>query len=632
MNLDEKAVSKKQQRFFGMVRAAHKGELENPSSEIVKVADNISVKDAKDFASTKHKGLPEKKKLKEEDTYSQKNKEIKKTKKPRDERYKTLHKSTNVKGNIDVNEEKTFDDFRLTLKTHKELNPKIWTDKKLDPEIATNLVKIGKEWAKFAEIPENVIDDYIIVGGNANFNYTKYSDIDLHLVVDKKKLGCEGCLDDFLRAKKQLWALTHNITIKGHPVELYAQDIDETVGSKGQYSLKQKKWTQEPTPYKLNRKDPEVVKKVKDFIYQIDTLINAKSDDKVVFQNLKDKIGTMRKAAIQRAGEYAPENLVFKELRNRGYVEKVWNYLRDLGDKELSVEEIQFTEGSSIIQGRRSSKKSSYRGPTGDHKRDEHGHIVASHYNKTKTEYPPAPPKKGKKKKGQVDWQKTKKKKKSSYVPKTPEQRKEILRTWGKDKKASALTHKLLSRYRKDGNDEKQKKDNKEKKKNRFPGYKSPRYKATNYKNLRPASERMGKKNVNEELEETTWSAMILLPSNKRRKVTFNAPSMSRKDALQIVKALYGATDVTQLNRLKYRRFKRVNEDVIDEIYGSTFDRTKEKKKMEDSEKKLKERNLRMKYGKNWKTIVKAKNKEKTSLRPGEVKRLVRGKWVSNKD
>ena len=632
MNLDEKAVSKKQQRFFGMVRAAHKGELENPSSEIVKVADNISVKDAKDFASTKHKGLPEKKKLKEEDTYSQKNKEIKKTKKPRDERYKTLHKSTNVKGNIDVNEEKTFDDFRLTLKTHKELNPKIWTDKKLDPEIATNLVKIGKEWAKFAEIPENVIDDYIIVGGNANFNYTKYSDIDLHLVVDKKKLGCEGCLDDFLRAKKQLWALTHNITIKGHPVELYAQDIDETVGSKGQYSLKQKKWTQEPTPYKLNRKDPEVVKKVKDFIYQIDTLINAKSDDKVVFQNLKDKIGTMRKAAIQRAGEYAPENLVFKELRNRGYVEKVWNYLRDLGDKELSVEEIQFTEGSSIIQGRRSSKKSSYRGPTGDHKRDEHGHIVASHYNKTKTEYPPASPKKGKKKKGQVDWQKTKKKKKSSYVPKTPEQRKEILRTWGKDKKASALTHKLLSRYRKDGNDEKQKKDNKEKKKNRFPGYKSPRYKATNYKNLRPASERMGKKNVNEELEETTWSAMILLPSNKRRKVTFNAPSMSRKDALQIVKALYGATDVTQLNRLKYRRFKRVNEDVIDEIYGSTFDRTKEKKKMEDSEKKLKERNLRMKYGKNWKTIVKAKNKEKTSLRPGEVKRLVRGKWVSNKD
>ena len=136
---------------------------------------------------------------------------------------------------------------------------------------------------------------------------------------------------------------------------------------------------------------------------------------------------------------------------------------------------------------------------------------------------------------------------------------------------------------------------------------------------------------MKEELEETTWSAMILLPSNKRRKVTFTAPSMSRKDALQIVKALYGATDVTQLNRLKYRRFKRVNEDTtIDEIYR-TFT-TKERKKMEDSEKERKEKNLRMKYGKNWKKIVTTKNKDKKPLRPGEVKRLVRGKWVSNKD
>ena len=138
-------------------------------------------------------------------------------------------------------------------------------------------------------------------------------------------------------------------------------------------------------------------------------------------------------------------------------------------------------------------------------------------------------------------------------------------------------------------------------------------------------------KKLKEELEETTWSAMILLPSNKRRKVTFTAPSMSRKDALQIVKALYGATDVTQLNRLKYRRFKRVNEDTsLDEIYR-TFT-TKERKKMEDSEKERKEKNLRMKYGKNWKKIVTMKNKDKKPLRPGEVKRLVRGKWVSNKD
>ena len=59
------AVSKAQQRFFGMVRATQKGEMKNPSSEILDVADDISVKDAKKMAKTKHKGLPEKKKVDE---------------------------------------------------------------------------------------------------------------------------------------------------------------------------------------------------------------------------------------------------------------------------------------------------------------------------------------------------------------------------------------------------------------------------------------------------------------------------------------------------------------------------------------------------------------------------------------
>ena len=59
--LDEKAVSRAQQKFMGMVRAAQKGEMENPSPEVSKVAASMKKKDVKDFASTKHKGLPAKK-------------------------------------------------------------------------------------------------------------------------------------------------------------------------------------------------------------------------------------------------------------------------------------------------------------------------------------------------------------------------------------------------------------------------------------------------------------------------------------------------------------------------------------------------------------------------------------------
>ena len=54
------AVSKAQQRFMGMVHAAQKGE-EPASPEVAKVAADMKKKDAKDFASTSHKGLPNKK-------------------------------------------------------------------------------------------------------------------------------------------------------------------------------------------------------------------------------------------------------------------------------------------------------------------------------------------------------------------------------------------------------------------------------------------------------------------------------------------------------------------------------------------------------------------------------------------
>ena len=97
--------------------------------------------------------------------------------------------------------------------------------------------------------PPNAIQDIILVGGNANYNYTEYSDLDLHLVVDKDEIAaCQtDFLDDFLRDKKRLWALTHDVTLYGQPVELYAQDInDPTPINQGTYSVLNNWWIQEP--------------------------------------------------------------------------------------------------------------------------------------------------------------------------------------------------------------------------------------------------------------------------------------------------------------------------------------------------------------------------------------------------
>lgn len=65
------SVSKAQQRFMGMVRATQKGEMKNPSPEVQDAANSMKKKDTKDFASTKHKGLPEKKEVKEDKGYGE---------------------------------------------------------------------------------------------------------------------------------------------------------------------------------------------------------------------------------------------------------------------------------------------------------------------------------------------------------------------------------------------------------------------------------------------------------------------------------------------------------------------------------------------------------------------------------
>ena len=86
------AVSKAQQRFMGMVYAVKKGEMSAPSSEVADAAASMKKKDAKDFASTKHKGLPEKKVAKEAKDFSQRDKIMKKAKPLHKHLYSRLHK------------------------------------------------------------------------------------------------------------------------------------------------------------------------------------------------------------------------------------------------------------------------------------------------------------------------------------------------------------------------------------------------------------------------------------------------------------------------------------------------------------------------------------------------------------
>lgn len=229
--------------------------------------------------------------------------------------------------------------MKLKVQYHEELNPKLFKKNKLDSEVRAKLLQFAKAWQSFANIPDEAVRDIVMTGGNANYNYTDISDIDVHLEVDKEKIAKnDPLLDDFLQGKKLLWTLSHNIKIKGYPVEPYAHDFKEGYPeNQGVYSLKRNTWVQEPRYLGKDLIDDKLLKKkVKFYKKMIDEMIKSKADLST-FRDFLKKIRDMRSVGIQKGGEFSFENFLFKELRNRGYLDKIYKYTQQEEDKALSL-------------------------------------------------------------------------------------------------------------------------------------------------------------------------------------------------------------------------------------------------------------------------------------------------------
>jgi hypothetical protein len=228
-----------------------------------------------------------------------------------------------------------------TLQYHKQLNPKLWDVMgELKDDVRGKLLQIADAWVSFAKIPPDLVYDVIITGGNVNYNYTPNSDIDLHIVTSRSAINPDRAfVDEYLQDKKILWTLTHpDICIYGFPVELYAQDMDEKPHlNQGVYSLTQRRWIARPQMLDLEfENDFHLQKKVDFYKDMIDKLIENKAD-KDAIDTLKKKMKTMRGDSIAQGGEFSFGNLVFKELRNLGYLDKLSDYEKTMQDKALSL-------------------------------------------------------------------------------------------------------------------------------------------------------------------------------------------------------------------------------------------------------------------------------------------------------
>jgi len=228
-----------------------------------------------------------------------------------------------------------------------ELNPKVWEGNKkepnLKPEIRERLLEIAYEFIEFLDV-EIVVTDIILTGSLSNYNWSKYSDFDLHIVANFQQYQENQIelYEKLFTLKKMLFNQKHDITIKGYEVELYVQNETESHFSSGVYSILFDEWASTPKKEDVTI-DKELIKeKAKQWMNIIDDLLDTIKDDdastaKKMVQKYKDKLKKYRTCGLEKGGEYSTENLVFKILRRNGYIEKLHDSTTKILDNKLSM-------------------------------------------------------------------------------------------------------------------------------------------------------------------------------------------------------------------------------------------------------------------------------------------------------
>ena len=233
--------------------------------------------------------------------------------------------------------------FTFDVKDH--LNQQIWeSDREVRPGVKGALMDIVDEFLEGLGLDIEV-KDVIITGSIANYNWSKFSDIDVHILVDFGDVNeNEAMVKRFFDSVRSTWNKLHNITVKGHEVEIYVQDAQEPHVSTGVYSLKHDRWLVKPQKMKPQLDKSTATKKMKSLAREIGKLsgILDSGQYEAAFEGaerLKDKIKRMRRTGLERTGIYSPENLAFKMLRRSGDVEQLFAIYTQAYDQLYSLDQ-----------------------------------------------------------------------------------------------------------------------------------------------------------------------------------------------------------------------------------------------------------------------------------------------------
>jgi hypothetical protein len=211
----------------------------------------------------------------------------------------------------------------------------------MDPVIRTKLLAIAEDfWTSLKlEVP---IMDIQLTGSLANFNWNSGSDLDVHIIIDFSQIDENlELVRKALDGQRFMWNMRHPVILRGHDVECYVQHKDEQHIASGLFSILRDKWLIVPSWNEPNVDQKDIDEKMRVIKSEVRTIKtrarSTRGDDAQELHDyldrLKRKIMSDRKEGLAKGGEFAVENLVFKELRRDGTIEEIIDLLSQIYSK-----------------------------------------------------------------------------------------------------------------------------------------------------------------------------------------------------------------------------------------------------------------------------------------------------------
>ena len=264
-------------------------------------------------------------------------------------------------GEQQINEVEADDISLKSFEIQDELNPKFWINNKINSRVRLKLMDLADEFYDSLNIKWVKPKDIVLTGSIANYNWSKYSDVDVHILVDYKEVWEKtDFVKDYFDSKKQLWSEEHDtLKIYGFPVEMYVEDSNVKNPNSGIYSLNKNKWIVEPNDFQDAELNEDFIKntsaKLMTEIDDIESDLKTEKDNHKLevlstkMKKLFDKLVKQRKESLEKHGEMGTYNIIWKVLRRSGYLDKIWEIINNIYNKVNSIKE-STSKGRSKIQ------------------------------------------------------------------------------------------------------------------------------------------------------------------------------------------------------------------------------------------------------------------------------------------